>query len=359
MNGPTAAPSGAASQFVRTALQGAIPAMRLLFKPDTVAQLPRLFGEGFAPVRRMFVQAHNNYYLARMLDQPETITFVTSANRSGNTWMRYLICDVLLQNTGVQTTTELPVDHLDIIPSYYEKLLARTKTSVPAPGRLIMTHFTIPLVQQLVGGDARVRKWRYLYLYRTPEDTLVSYFYLHLREKYIRSKCGGNIDFFCLEMLPGWVEHVTSFLDALDGGVDIHLACYGEMLRDPNGVLRETLRWLGIPFTDGMVARANANMQFSNLKAMEARNKGRNETDRSHHSSPRAGAEKVPFFRQGREGGGAAELKPETLSKIRSVAGPVFTRANELLARQKLKCQSEGGAGAGSEPQGRPHNSVE
>jgi hypothetical protein len=307
------------SPFVRILREGAFPALRLLARPSTLAQIPRLFGEGLAPARRMFVQAHNNREMARLLREQAPVTFVCSFARSGNTWMRYLVCDVLLQNQGVQTTTELPVEPGNIIPDYYADLIARRNSLVETPCHLIKTHDLIPLVQKHVGGDPAVLKCRYLYLFRTPEDSLVSFFHLYLREKFIRSKAGRDIDLFCLEALPGWLLHMTSYLDALDEGVEVHLVSYDQLLRQPSAVLSETLRWLGIPHTEAAVAHANSNMKFSNLKAMEAKTLG----------------DRVPFFRRGSDGSGSLELKAETLAIIRDATRNVVARANVSLARQE------------------------
>jgi len=183
----------------------------------------------------------------------------------------------------------------------------------------------ISLLQDRIGADPGVRKCRYLYLYRTPEDALVSLYHYSLWEKYIRSNSGGDIDLFCLEYLPAWMEHVTSYLDALEGGVTVYLVCYEELLRQPAVVLSDTLRWLGIPHTPGTVQRAESNMRFGELQAMEAR---------TLHGGGR-------LFRRGVEGSGALELKPDTLSQIRAATKELLARATQSLARQRLNDRAE------------------
>jgi hypothetical protein len=314
------------SQFFRILREGAWPAFSLLTRPSTLAQIPRMLDEGLYPALRMFIQAHNNREMARLMRDGVPITFVCSFARSGNTWMRYLISDVLLQNQGYETTTELPVDPGRIIPDYYAQFIVRRDTSVQTPGYLIKTHDLIPLVQKHVGGDAAVRKCKYLYLFRTPEDALVSFYHLYLREKYIRSNAGRNIDLFCLGELPGWIEHLTSYLDALDEGVDVYLVSYDELLKQTKVVLRDTLKWLGVPHTEALVEQADENMRFGKLKAVEAKTLGH----------------RIPFFRRGTDGSGKLELKPETLAKIQEDTKQVFARANDRLARQKAR--SSGGA---------------
>ena len=314
----------AVSQFAKILRETIFPALRLLVRPSTLVQIPRLLGEGMAPVERLFVQAHNNREMARLVRAGAPVTFVASFGRSGNTWMRYLVCDVLLQNKGFQTTTELPIDPGRIIPDYHAQLIARRDMSVQPPSCMIKIHDSIPLLQQRIGGDPAARKCKYLYLYRAPEDALVSTFHLYLREKYIRSKSGHDIDLFCLEFLPYWLNNVTSYLDDLDDGVDIHLVSYGQLLQQPTTVLEETLNWLGIPHTEATVAHAVSNMQFKNLQKMEAKTlNGR-----------------IPFFRRGGNDSGRLELKHETYSKIREATQHLMARANESLSRQYFRSRA-------------------
>jgi hypothetical protein len=342
---PNARPS-AGSSFVRLIREGAVPAVRLLARPRTLLQIPRLLREGLGPVQRMLIQAHNNRELARLAREQAPVTILSSFARSGSTWMCYLLGDVLLQNQGIETATELPIDPDTIIVHYYAKLIVRRDPSVRTPGLMIRTHDLIPQVQAHVGGDAAVRKWRYLYLYRTPEDAVVSTFHLYQREKHLHSKFSHDIDLFCLDALAGWIEHVKSFLDALDEGVEVHLVSYDELLRQTTVVLSETLRWLGIPHTEAMVARAHSNMLFAKLQAREAKalggqtpsSGGGYEKGFPYETQLRPG--KVPFFRRGREGSGGMELKPETLAKIREATQHLFARANASLARQSSRRQA-------------------
>jgi hypothetical protein len=308
------------AQFAKNHCRSVGLALLLLCRSTTFAQLPHLMKKSFGPVWRFFMTRFNNSRLACLVRDHTPVTFVCSYPRSGNTWMRYLLSDVLLQNQGVKTTTEL-AQPARIIPDYYNDLITARAATTSAAGYLIKTHDTIFTLQQRVGVDSDVCQCRYLYLFRTPEDVLVSLFHYTLWETYIRSNSGGDIDLFCLEYFPAWIEHVTSYLDAIEDGAAIYLVCYEELLRQPAAVLSETLRWLGIPHTTDTVQRAESNMRFGNLQAMEAR-------------SYRGGSR---IFRRGVKGSGTSELKPDTLSQIRAASKDVMARANESLARQRLK----------------------
>ena len=326
--------------LAQTLCRGAGLALQLLSRSSTLMQLSCLVGKSLGPARRMFITGSNNSKLARLVHDHTLITFVCSYPRSGNTWMRYLLSDVLLQNQGVETTTET-AQPARIIPDYYNDFITPRAATWEAAGYLIKTHDMISTLQKRTGADPGVRQCKWLYIFRTPDDVLVSLFHFSLWEAYIRSNSGGDMDLFCLEYLPDWIQHVTSFLDAIEGGVTIHLVCYEELLREPAAVLSDTLRWLGIPHTPATVQRAESNMRFGKLQAMEA-------------MAFNAGSR---LFRRGVVGSGASELKPDTLSIIRTATKDLMVRAKESLARQRLKDRSEPAPQSSSSPlTADPHN---
>ena len=80
--------------------------------------------------------------------------------------MRYLLSDVLLQNQGVETTTEV-AQPARIVPDYYTDLIT-PRAATAAVGYLIKTHDMIAMLQDRIGGDPGVRQCRYLYLFQNP-----------------------------------------------------------------------------------------------------------------------------------------------------------------------------------------------
>jgi hypothetical protein len=333
---------GSILESLRLTFQTVRPALGLLAKPATLAQLPRLLVEGYGPVRRMFVQAHNGREIARLLSQGQQVTFVSSFARSGNTWVRYLLSDVFLQNHGIETATDLAAHPDEIIPDFYCEMVARRNTAVPTPGLLVKTHDLFGHLQQQFGSPAPQApggNCRHLYIYRAPEDALVSFYHLQLREKYVKGRAGRDIDTFCLDAVPGWVAHVSSYVAASESGAPVFFASYNQLLENPESVLVEMLDWLGVRHKSSVVLRAVENMQFGKLQALEARDL----------------ADKAPVFRRGRNGSGTQELKAATISEIRRRTGQVLTQAGECVVRQRAKSgqasktmSSEGGAEAPS-----------
>src|SRR5208282_528963 len=125
--------SAQATGILRLFGESITPALRTLVDPQTLSQLPRLFREGFGPVRRMVIQAHNTGEISRRLQNRERVTFVTSFPRSGNTWMRFLLSDIFLQNHGIETATDLKVQPDGIIADFYCDWIARRNPHVQTP----------------------------------------------------------------------------------------------------------------------------------------------------------------------------------------------------------------------------------
>jgi hypothetical protein len=319
------------------------PALRILLDPQTLAQLPRLFQEGFGPVRRMVIQAHNSREIWRRLQNGERITFVTSFPRSGNTWMRFLLSDIFLQNHGIETATDLKVQPDGIIADFYCDWIARRNPHVPTPGVLVKTHDVYDILRRrFPGADVKApnapfnpaaafQTCRHLYLFRPPEDSLVSLFHLTSDpwRLYLRKKCvnhdgaGMEIDAFCLETLHGWISHAAGYLAAADEGIPIWFISYDQLREDTPAILSEILRWLEVPHSAATVGRAASNMAFSKLQAFEARTlAGRN-----------------PLFRRGRDGSGRMDLRPETLREIRERTGDLLERLRERVDRQRAQDQ--------------------
>jgi hypothetical protein len=315
---------GSVLESLRLCSQSFGPALRLLAKPATLAQLPRLLVEGYAPARRMFVQAHNGREIARLLSQGQQVTFVSSFARSGNTWVRYLLSDVFLQNHGVETATELAVHPDEIIPDFYCEMVARRNTAVPTPGLLVKSHALFGHLQRQFGNPVAQPpggNCRHLYIYRTPEDALVSFYHLQLREKYVKSRAGFDIDVFCLETIPEWIAHVSSYLAACQSNATVFFASYDQLLQNPEAVLGEILGWLDVRHTPSVVVRAVENMRFGNLRALEARDS----------------ADKPPVFRVGVNGSGSKELKAATVSEIRRRTDDLLAQAGECVQAQRAK----------------------
>jgi hypothetical protein len=296
-------------------------ALRLMLNPKTARWIPRVITDGVEPVRNMmrlkFIEAQNMQDIKNLLAQGVSVTFVTSYARSGNTWVRYLLSDVFLQNQGIDTATKLAIHPDKLIPDFYRSLVAvRAQTACTTDVQVKIHDSFKALRERFWGGSYRTelsfQRCRHLYLFRSPEDALVSLYHYHLRqdlgvEKSSKWVGPSKIDEFCRQALPGWIEHVSGYLEAAESGVPIYFVPYEQLLADPKKVLGEILQWLGVPHTLPMLERATWNMQFQKLKATGARDIG-------HH---------------GRSGAGSSQLEASTIELIRGKTAQLVERANE------------------------------
>ncbi len=323
----------AIKQSARLCLEGFRLGFQLL-KPETMRWIPRVLTEGLGPVRRVIglklVEAHNMREVKNLLAEGEPITFITSYPRSGNTWMRYLLSDVFLQNHGIDTNTKLSVHPDEIIADFYCSRVAMRNRAVPTPGVLLKSHDSFDELKERFWGNRRTsdlsfQRCRHLYLHRLPEDALVSLYHYNMREEVAGKRANRDgrlsIDAFCREALPGWVDHISSYLTAAENGAPIYFVSYEQLSADPNRVLGQVLQWLGVPHTGSTLERAALNMQFEKLKATDARDIGK----------------------KGRSGAGSAELAASTIDLIRSTTAHVVERANRLPVERRASCECSPG----------------
>ena len=310
-------------------------ALKLLFRARTFRQIPRLLHEGPKPLFRLAIQMHNTAEIMRLLREGRQVIFVSSFPRSGNTWVRYLLADVFLQNRGVETATELPVHPDKIVPDFYCHWIARRDVSIPTPGVFVKLHETFPQLQARFGGalpqpgvaDTGAAappfpRCKHIFLYRSPEDALVSLFHYHQRDKQLKAGTAAGIDEFCLAALPGWEENLAGYLRAAEEGFPVLFIPYELLLQYPAEILGNLLRWLGARHEATTVERAVSNMQFSKLQAVEARSLFN---------------EEAAFFRQGCKGSGRAELQPSTVDIIQEKTASLLEQANaRVLIQQSL-----------------------
>ena len=303
------------------------PACKLLTDPCTFHQLPRLWREGIDPVLHFIIESSNTAVINQWLNAGAKVGFLCSFPRSGNTWMRFMLADILFQMHGVETTTALPADPDDLIAVSSRSSIVRRIGRCPrwayeAQVAFVKSHGSFPRLEQFFSsprGEQRRRDAKAFYLFRAPEDALVSLYHLKVRDDYTRSRAQHDIDGFCLKELAGWIDMTSSYLQAAEKGYPVVFIAYEQTLEEPEKVLANLLRWLEVDHTRPMVERAVSNMRFSNLQAME---KKANQTAYPID-------ERALFFRRGRIGSGQSDLQEATVQEIRRRTADLVTEAKK------------------------------
>ncbi|MGA2555068.1 MAG: sulfotransferase domain-containing protein [Verrucomicrobiota bacterium] len=244
------------------------------------------------------------------------VFFISSFPRSGNTWVRFLLSDIFLQRAGRATGTVLPVHPDRVIPDIYCNLVSEVERGI-TPGVFVKTHEGFDRLKKRI-PPAELRRCRHVYIIRSPEDALISFYRYHLREENLKHKVRQGMDSFCRARVRDWVANAASYARAAEDGAEVYFVSYEKLFDQTGPVLNGMLDWLGVEHQDGMVRRAVSNMQFDNMRREEERGKVN-----GNEVAARGGP-----------GAGAAELEAGTLAAIHEAAAEVMTRVKWHLSRQ-------------------------
>jgi hypothetical protein len=241
---------------------------------------------------------------------PANTYVLASYPRSGNTWMRWLLTDLVLQSKGYDTSTELNVNIDEVIPDI--------NNSVPKPEILekyFKNHAT-PVVKSHDIYDKHKKKS--IYLFRHAPDSLVSYYHFHLRFDSMKKSLNGmDVNDFCMAHLNEWQAHVMSYYKAAKQyDKQVFPFSYEMMHEKPLKVLRIVTALLSINVTDENISTALKNHQFQNHKKREEK-----------ISTSKNGK----AFRKGKVGSGREELDTIVYQKIVRVSNLTYEKIFQCM----------------------------
>lgn len=238
---------------------------------DTVTStLARLAGRGRPRQKLSFTPKPHYYYLA-------------SFPRSGNSWVRYLIANVLFE-PGMSFKgfgRYVPDSHLKNNLPYLNDPDAPFNT---APRQFVKTHFRYqPEFHNVI------------YVARDGRDALTSFYHwINARSKEpvaLRDIISGNIPYGL------WSDHVLSWMR---GRCNRLLVKYEDLYNDTHGQLRKMLDFAQISASDDRIAAAVAAASFENMRAKEQ--DFYEERKKEQPEAERPGSPKIMFVRKGGSG---------------------------------------------------------
>ncbi len=243
------------------------------------------------PVRAPLVWARHRSFLP-------SDAFVGSYPRSGSTWLRFMLLEILAgEAAGFSKTNEMLPDvgrHQSGAPV------------LPAGGRLIKTHEPFRPVYR-----------KAIYLARDPRDVALSEF---AYQKAL-GLAGDNFDVYLQRFLRGdvnpfgsWTNHAISWMDAADSGrSEVLLVCFEELKRNSVQELSRIVDFLGVPVQAAKICEAVANNSMEKMRQKEK-------------ADPQRASAKGKFIRSGSAGGWRETFTEEQSQLVQQQASNILAR---------------------------------
>ena len=232
-------------------------------------------------------------------------TFLVSYPKSGNTWMRFLIANLLQQDPPVGL-----LDADSLIPSVDAKS-KRFFDEMKSP-RVIKSHFCF---------DPRYPK--VIYIVRDPRDVVISEY--HYQRKTRRISDDYTLEEYVPRFLMGktwpengsWAQHVATWVTARESDPGFLLIRYETLLASTTHELARMASFLGVSVTSQRLSEVVERSSADRMRTLEAL--------QSEQSSLMKGSRKdIAFVRSAKSGGWKSDLTEPMVAKIEAAWSPIM-----------------------------------
>ncbi len=240
-------------------------------------------------------------------------TFIVSYPRSGNTWTRFLLANLLQPESPA---TFLNIENL--VPDA-EAQSSRYMKRLPRP-RHIKSHEYF---------DHRYEN--VIYIVRDPRDVVISYFYF--QKKYRQIADGYPLAAYVTDFVNGratsgswgsWAENVGSWVGARLGNPRFLLLRYEDLIADTKGELERICIFLDIKPDPLRLTNTVERSSAERLREMEQKQAGQWVSTKDKRPD-------IPFIRSAVAGGWKSKLEPESVAIIESAWGDLMERLGYSL----------------------------
>ena len=244
--------------------------------------------------------------------------FLVSFPKSGSTWTRFLVGNLIFPDTPVNFAN---------IPMLVPALLSTPRKDidrVPRP-RIIKSHECFdPLYP------------RTIYIVRDPRDVVLSLYHYHRKVRKIADDL--PIETFVKRFLAGetvphgsWGQNVMTWLTTREGDPRFLMLRYEDLLADTERELRKIIRFLALDTTGAQITQAVERSSAARMRELE-KAQGK-DLDRMVRTESR---KDLMFVRTATSGGWRKGLPTPMVEKIETAWGPVMRHLGYELATQTL-----------------------
>jgi len=230
--------------------------------------------------------------------------FLVSYPKSGNTWARFLIANLLRpqDSVGFSNIHDI-IPGIDVVPH-------RDMLRVPRP-RIIKSHqYFDPRYQRVV------------YIIRDPRDVALSEYHAQRKSKRISDQ--HPIEEFVRGFLAGescdygsWGEHATSWLSTRYGQPGFLLVRYEDMLQDTARELSRMASFLGLHPSSELIGQAVSRSRADKMRKLE-------KSQAADFNATKDTRQDILFVRSAKAGGWHSELPETCILQIEQAWGHVI-----------------------------------
>jgi len=231
-------------------------------------------------------------------------TFLVSYPKSGNTWTRFLIANLVYPETNPDFS-----NINEVIPDP-EALSQRHLSRMPRPRYLKSHQYFDPRYPQII------------YVVRDPRDVALSQYHFHRKRRLIGDDY--PLEQFVTRFVAGetsvygsWAENVAGWIATRHGRPGFLLLRYEDMIADTHAELSKVATFLNIPPDSSRIVQAVERSSASKMREMES-----NQT--KLWSSTKDTRSDVPFVRSAKAGGWKTGLPEASVHLIERAWYPLM-----------------------------------
>jgi hypothetical protein len=231
-------------------------------------------------------------------------TFLVSYPKSGNTWVRFLLANLIHPNETVGFSN---INRLLPAPGVLSKRFLRT---LPRP-RILKSHEPF---------DVRFRK--VIYLVRDPRDVAVSEYHFDLKKRYIEPDV--TLEQFVQRFIAGetssygsWWEHAASWIGARHGNPSFLLIRYEDLLLDSIAETAKIADFLSIQAGPERLQAAVERSSADRMRKLEKQ-------QADQWTGTKNTRKEIPFVRAAKSGGWKETLPPHSVKQIEAAWAPLL-----------------------------------
>jgi len=273
-------------------------------------------------IKRVLKYALGRDIAGRTLAVRPDDTFIVSYPRSGNTWTRFLVANLLHPQGAVSFA------NIERLVPDVEAQSSRYMRGIPSP-RTIKTHSYF---------DHRYP--RVIYIVRDPRDVALSYYdfsrkYRHIEDRYPLER---YIEDFVRGRLISadwgtWGENVASWAFARGARPEFLLLRYEDMQAYPERELTRLAEFLRIGASPELVRTTLERSSADRMREME-------KTQGKDWVSTKDKRSDIPFIRTASAGGWKSQMRAESVAVIESAWGNIMAQMGyELVTRAAERFQ--------------------